>query len=157
MKLMHYILLIFSLLSTPSFAGEILLARDLVKDARQANQKNLPIVFFVTSEHCPFCERLRDEYFKFSPNDKRFILRELVIDEAHNTANFNGKIISHYQLAKRYNISLTPTIAFVDAKGEMLAEPIIGLVGMDYYHYYFEKALRASISTLKKQQIAKLD
>ena len=152
-KFLQTLLLVLFALSGPTFAdpvfGPIELAKDLEQDASSSLAKNKPIVFFVTADHCPYCEQLRQEYFKFSSDDERFILRELELDEYHSVVGFDGKTINHQLLADRYHISLTPTVAFVGPDGEQLTDAIIGVLTMDFYNYYFEKALGESISKLK--------
>ena len=131
--------------------GTIELAENLAQDASVSSSQNKPIVFFVTADHCPYCEKLRQEYFKFSPNDERFILRELELDNHHSVVGFDGTKTNHRTLAKQYKISLTPTVAFVGPDGEQLADSIIGVPLMDFYNYYFEKALGQSISQLEEE------
>ena len=135
-------------IAEPVFAP-IELAEDLEKDASISLQQDKPIVFFVTADHCPYCEQLREEYFQFSTEDDRFLLREIELGIYHETLNYEGKYSNHQLLADRYDISLTPTIAFVGPDGEPLAKPIVGILTMDFYHYYFEKALTESIALLK--------
>lgn len=131
------------------------MAEDLATDAQSARAGTKPIVFFVTADHCPYCEQLRQEYFQFSPSDERFILREIELDEFHSLVGFDGKISSHQRLADQYNITLTPTVAFVGPDGAPLNDSIVGVLTMDFYHYYFEKALDLSIAKLKKTSLAK--
>ena len=136
-------------------AEPIELAFDMAKDASIARAEKKPIVFFVTADHWPYCEQLRQEYFQFSPSDQRFILRELELDEFHDVIDFDGDKINHRLLADRYDISLTPTVAFVGPDGEKLTDSIVGVLTMDFYNYYFEQALNASISQLDGAKIAK--
>jgi thioredoxin-related protein len=150
-KLLLSLLVVLFSLSRPVIAEPITIARDLAKDASISLAQNRPIVFFVTADHCPYCEKLRQEYFKFSTGDERFLLRELELDEYHSVVGFDGKTINHQLLADRYQISLTPTVAFVGPDGEKLAESLVGVPIMDFYNYYFEKALGESISKLKEE------
>ena len=152
----HLLLIILGCLLSPAIlADSIQLAENLEHDARASRNDDRPIVFFVTADHCPYCEKLRQEYFRFSPGDERFILRELELDQHHDAVDFDGTQTDHRKLARRYNISLTPTVAFVGPDGALLSKPIIGVLTMDYYHYYFEQALSASMNKLKSQQIAR--
>lgn len=144
-----FISLALGLLSLSANAGQIILAHDLEQDAIDSKSNFKPIVLFVTAEDCPYCERLREEYFQFSTEDDRFLLREIELGVYHETRNYDGKYSNHQLLAERYDISLTPTIAFVGPDGEPLAKPIVGILTMDFYHYYFEKALSESIALLK--------
>ena len=144
-----FIGLVLGLLSLSANAGQIELAQNLEQDALDSKSNGKPIVLFVTADDCPYCEQLRDEYFQFSTEDDRFLLREIELGPYHETLNYDGKNSNHQLLADRYDISLTPTIAFVGPDGEPLAKPIIGILTMDFYHYYFEKALAESIALLK--------
>lgn len=146
--------IILCLFSFSSQAEPIQIADDLEKDAQVSRTENKPIVFFVTADHCPYCEQLRQDYLKFSPSDERFILREIELDEFHSLVGFKGEIMSHQLLADQYNISLTPTVAFVGPDGTELADSIVGVLTMDFYHYYFEKALDQSISKLRENKLA---
>jgi len=145
-----FIALLLGLFSLPTHAGEIQMAQNLAKDAQDSRDNKKPIVLFLTAEDCPYCEKLREEYFQFSTEDDRFILREVEIGPYHDTLNFEGKTSNHQLLADRYGLSLTPTVAFVGPDGEPLAKPIVGILTMDFYHYYFEKALQESISALEQ-------
>ena len=136
-------------------AEPIMIADDLALDAQNARENNKPIVFFVTADHCPYCERLRDEYFKFSPGDERFILREIELDQNPEVVDFAGEQSDHRKIADKYGIWLTPTVAFVGPDGEQLTDPIVGVLTMDFYHYYFEEALGKSIDNLGNTRLAK--
>ena len=138
-------------------AEPISLARDLARDAETSRKDNKPIVFFVTADHCPYCEKLRDEYFKFSPGDERFILRELELDDHHDVVGCDGENSDHRKIANRYGISLTPTVAFVGPDGRALTDPIVGVLTMDFYHFYFEQALSASINSLNNTALAQAE
>lgn len=136
-------------------AEPIEFAEDLSRDANAAQTGNKPIVLFVTADHCPYCEQLREEYFQFSTNDERFILRELELDYYHDVIDFNGDKINHQLLADRYKISLTPTVAFVGSDGKELTDAIVGVLTMDFYNHYFEQALTDSITQINGAKLAK--
>jgi len=142
-------LMSLSLYATTAAAQRIEMAQNLAQDGRDSKQNQRPIVLFITAVDCPFCEQLRQEYFKFSTEDPRFILREIELGTDHDAINFDGKSANHQLIADRYDAYLTPTVMFVGPDGATLNEPIVGILTMDYYHYYFEKALQASIAKLK--------
>ena len=152
--LLFFLFGLLNLSISASAAEPIQVAADLDFDAGISRKENKPIVFFVTADHCPYCEKLRQEYFNFSTDDERFILRELELDEYHSVVGFDGRKSNHRVLADRYGISLTPTVAFVGPNGEELADAIVGLLTMDFYNYYFEKALDESISQLQSTALA---
>ena len=149
------LLIVFALfVSLGAQAEPIVLAEDLAMDAENAREGQKPIVFFVTADHCPYCEKLRDEYFKFSPGDERFILRELELDQNPDVVGFSGEQSNHRKIAEHYGIWLTPTVTFVSPDGEQLTDPLVGVLTMDFYHHYFEEALGKSIDRLGSTRLA---
>ncbi len=138
-----------------AWAEPIQLAENLALDAREARREAKPIVLFVTANHCPYCDQLREEYFQFSRSDPRFILRELELDMHHDVVDFNGDKSNHQSIADRYDIWLTPTVAFVGPDGKPLNDSIVGVLTMDFYDFYFEQALEASVQQMQDSKLAK--
>ncbi|MEE9447096.1 MAG: thioredoxin fold domain-containing protein [Arenicellales bacterium] len=146
---MKSLILFLSLISSITYAEPIAMAENLAVDGKTAQQENKPIVFFMTAGHCPYCEQLREEYFQFSPSDERFILREIELDEGPDLIGFNGDASTHRKVAKKHQVFLTPTVVFVDSKGDEIVEPMVGVPTMEFYHFYFEQALEKAIAKVQ--------
>lgn len=129
--------------------GQIELADNLQQDGQLASTEKKPIVLFVTASYCEFCEILREEIFQFLPKDPRFILRELVIDSEFPLKDFSGNKMNHGVFSDQLNTTLTPTVLFLDGKGENAAEAMVGVLTLDFYNYYFEENLTKARETLK--------
>ena len=56
-------------------------------------------------------------------------------------------LVSLVSPARRSGVFLTPTVLFLDGKGQSLAEPLVGVSNVDFYLYYLER--RISQSRLK--------
>ncbi len=135
--------------------GPIPVADDLQRDAQSAQKTQKPIVLFTTASDCPFCEVLREEVFQFLPNDERFILREVIIDNANKpVTNFDGSSTSLPEVADQYGVNLTPTVLFVGTNGEQLIEPMVGVITLDFYNYYFDEAIKQSTQAIKSNRLA---
>lgn len=145
----YLLLLVSALFSYTSFAEPIKLAGNLSLDAERSRQQNRPLVVFFTNHDCPYCEILRAEQFQFLSNDKRFILREIELDSGNQVTDFDGKTRDHGQFARRYAVSLTPTVAFIGPEGQQLADPIVGVLTLDFYSYYFDKAVAQATDRLR--------
>ncbi|MEA3290790.1 MAG: thioredoxin fold domain-containing protein [Pseudomonadota bacterium] len=147
--LLMLILLPLSLAVYPAWAGQdILLADDLQQDGRVVREEGKPIVALVTATYCEYCETLKDEVFRFLTDDDRFLLREVVIDGGWPVQDFDGQESGHGLLGKEYKVKLTPTVLFLDEDGKALAEPLVGVLTLDYYSYYFDKRVAEATETL---------
>ncbi len=137
-QLLTFTLALFSLSATAGPGKELALAENLYNDAAEANNSKIPIVVLVTATYCEYCEVIKEEVFQFMTEDERFILRELVVDGGWDLRDFNGEENSPYKVARRYRASLTPTVLFLGPDGEQLADPLIGVLTLDYYSAYLD-------------------
>lgn len=137
-------------------ATEITLSSNLLSDSQAARSDQKPIVLFVTASDCPYCETLREEVFQFLPNDSRFILREIVMDDAkRKVIDFNGDDTSASLIADQYGVFLSPTVLFVDANGKQLSKPLVGVLTLDFYNYYFDQNITQSTQMIRQQTLSK--
>jgi thioredoxin-related protein len=126
--------------------------RDLHADAATSRQNRMPLLLFFDREECPFCERALREYLvPFSRDEwkNRALFRQVEIDRTLPVRDFDGTVTTHQALAARYGISLSPTVLIVDAQGRAMAEPIVGLLTVDFYGAYIQNALADAWARLK--------
>lgn len=112
----------------------------------------MPLLLFFDREECPFCERALREYLvPFSRDEwkNRALFRQVEIDRTLPVRDFDGTVTTHQALAARYGISLSPTVLIVDAQGRAMAEPIVGLLTVDFYGAYIQNALAHASARLK--------
>jgi hypothetical protein len=145
-------------LSTPRGTGQPPIARgatlppaqDLAADAGRSARERRPILLFFDRAECPYCERALREYVVPLAQDEwkdRAILRQVEIDLALPVRSFDGTMTTHAALAARYGVSLSPTVVFVDAGGNVLAGPVVGLMP-DFYGAYLDNALTEAMRRL---------
>ena len=138
--------------STPILRAErIVIEEDnLEKLALKMKQDKLGLVIMFHAEYCDYCERLENDLLqpmvRSGEYDDKVLIRKIQVDGAYDLVNFNGQQISSDQLATMYDASLTPTLVFVDAKGEEQAERILGYTTPDLFGAYVDRA----INTLHK-------
>jgi len=107
----------------------------------------LPILLFFDRDECPYCEQALREYLvPFSREEwkGKAVFRQVGIDRRDPVVDFAGVRTTHQALAERYGVFLSPTVLIVDAKGNRLAEPIVGLLTVDFYGAYIDNALKAA-------------
>lgn len=133
-------------------ASELAHARTLAADARVATDRKLPILLFFSQAGCGFCERARREYLRplalSGAWATRALMREVPIEAT--LTGFDGKRISGRDLARVYGIRVFPTVVFVDASGNLIAEPLAGFTVPDFYGAYLEQRLEAASARLAK-------
>ena len=126
-------------------------ANDLAADAAASRRERLPILLFFDRDECPYCEQALREYLvPFSREEwqGKALFRQVGIDRLDPVLDFRGARTTHQALAERYGVFLSPTVLVVDANGQPLGEPIVGLLTVDFYGAYIDNALKAARARL---------
>lgn len=135
-------------------AGEILpLAVDLKKDAQTAQQHNVPVVLFFTATWCGYCKKLEENIlnplFERTDLESYGEFRQVVMDKSHwMMKDLNGQAIEMKTLGPALKIKVAPTTLFLNAQGQQIAEPIVGLTLEEFYPGNLEKSLNQALSAL---------
>lgn len=130
-------------------------AADTLTDATNlqslgAAHPNEVIVLMVSQENCGYCVRVKEDYLKpLLKSANHPPLRLLHLDKSSEVIDFDGTSRSGSLIASRLGGRFTPTLLFVDAKGNPVHEPIVGLTTPDYYGYYLDQAIADSRQRLK--------
>lgn len=128
-------------------------AQDLAVDAATSARTQTPILLFFDREDCPYCERALREYLvpmsREQPWQAQAIYRQVEVDRPLAVVDFDGTATTHGALAKRFSVTLTPTVLVVDARGNPLEAPLVGL-SPDFYAAYLENAIAAASKRLRR-------
>lgn len=131
----------------------ITLAESFVTDAEASTIGRLPIVIFISQHGCPYCEVLRDQVLfpmaRSGQLQEKSVFRELSLDAGFTVTDFNGAEIAGRKFADRYAASVTPTLLFLDAEGNEIAGKLIGISNIEYYNFYYGKALKAATAAIE--------
>ena len=130
-------------------------AVDLTIDAGHQRGNGLPIVLFFNRDGCPYCERALREYLVPMQNDPAYrakvMFRQIEINRRLPLVDFDGGRTTHRQFAMGHRITLTPTIHFVDSRGDDLVPPIVGLPTLDFFQSYLDTAIDDSRKKLAER------
>ncbi|MDP1682302.1 MAG: thioredoxin fold domain-containing protein [Burkholderiales bacterium] len=136
--------------------GILPLATDLSKDAKLARDKRIPILILFSMTGCVYCDRVRDEVLipttRNAEYDNKVIMVEVDYSNLSKMIDFNGKTTTQAAFAAKNRIGLTPTVKFFDSQGREVADPIVGLVTVDYYGGFLDQAIDASIAKIRRDQ-----
>lgn len=132
-------------------------ATDLATDAALARRDTLPILLFFDRVGCPYCEQALREYLVPMSRDAwagRAVFRSIDIDRSLPVTGFDGKPTTHAALASHYGVTLSPTVLVVDATGVALSDPIVGLLTVDFYGAYLDRALEHATARIRRDAIS---
>jgi hypothetical protein len=119
-------------------------ARDLSIDGQVSRRERKPILLFFDRLECPYCERALREYLVPLSRENwrdRALFRQIDIDRPLPLVDFDGTPTTHDRVAARYRVRLSPTVIVVSGDGTVLSGPLVGLMSVDFYGAYLERAL----------------
>jgi len=113
--------------------------------ASQACQNQRVLTVLVARQDCPYCDKLKRQVLlpdlKSGQFDNQWLLGEFRIDEGESVIDFTGKRVPAPALAKQWRAELTPTVLFLNRRGEEIAPRITGLKLVDFYDDYLQRSL----------------
>lgn len=134
-------------------AAELPKARNLAADARQVRSARMPIMLFFAAEDCTYCHIVEDDYLRPMFNSGRYrdtiLFRRVLIDDTRELTDFQGNPVAPDVFAKRYGVSFTPQVKFLDANGKELVPGLVGLMTRDFYAGYLDDAIDAAVAKLR--------
>lgn len=127
---------------------------DFSKLGRLLTEKRLPLVLMFSSEYCAYCVRLEKDFLipmQISGDYvERAVIRKMKIDYGNTIRDFDGKPVDADEFAQRYNISVTPTVVFLDGQGNQLAAKQVGLTTPDFYGGYLDESIATALDLLRR-------
>lgn len=133
--------------------GKLPLATDLTMDAKLAREKRIPILILFSTRGCAYCNRVREEILipttLNADYDNKVIMVEIDSSNHAKLIDFEGKATTQAAFVAKNKVGLTPTVKFFDAQGREVADPIVGLVTVDYYGGFLDQAIDASIAKIR--------
>ena len=118
----------------------------------QTNSKPLMLVF--RASYCHYCRQLEKNelqpLIQHTTVRDRIIIRTVTLDTEHSLKNWQGIEITSKQLGKQYQVSITPTLVFINSQGKELVESIKGYNGSEFYGAYLENAIAQAQQALKQ-------
>lgn len=128
-------------------------AEDLRSESVAVQARVLPLLIEFSAKDCVFCLQLEEDFLKpmlrSGDYTERVIIRKIDITSDTQLTDFNGQVISAQALARRYGVKVTPTVVLLDAKGQELAERLIGVTTPDFYGGYLDTAIDESLQRLR--------
>lgn len=147
--------------SSALIAGAMLPAVTLAKDtalpvpaslpaaADAATRLGEPLVLLITLPSCPFCELVRRSYLLPARQDAGLQAWQLdVTDRTTALLGFDGRPTTAALQTTAWKARFTPTVLFLGARGQELAERLVGIAVPDFYGTYLEDRLATARKAL---------
>jgi len=118
--------------------------------ARDAAKKGEPLVLLVSLPGCPYCELVRRSYLLPMRAEGLQAFQINVTDNRQPVRDFAGVPSTGAALARKRQASFTPTVLFFDARGNEIAQRLVGVAVPDFYGAYLDAELataRARLTT----------
>ena len=137
---------LFLLLSAGSGMAQSLdSTEDWSQVSAAARGDGLPVVVVVTGDGCGHCERMRRDLLA-DPETCALLNGQVVAREFHRetggkVTDFDGEQVRSRVFLSRYQVFATPTVLFLDSKGEPLTEPLVGYSDAEAYRQLVEERL----------------
>jgi thioredoxin-related protein len=155
-RLNHALPLLLAIAAGAAGAGpnDLPAAVDLRREAARSTQAGHPLVIIFSRADCRYCETVKRDYLKPLAADPRYaqlVIRQVNQDSNAALGDFRGEKTSHARFAGAQKVKLVPVVAFYDAQGRQLAEPIVGARLPDFYQSYLESAIAKAGAALPGQ------
>ena len=118
---------------------------NLQEAAATLRQQGSVLVLLVSRSDCAYCREVRLHYLlplARSEAGRPWLIRELESDQVSSLRQLDGSSVSVKEWLKRMHVNFFPTVLFLDAAMQPLAEPLRGLDQAGFYGAYLEQRLQ---------------
>lgn len=130
--------------------------RDFSRLGDEIQRKRVPLVLMFSAEYCSYCIRVENDFLipmQISGDyTDRAVIRQVKIDFGNEVVDFKGKRVDADEFAARYNITVTPTLVFLDHRGNQLATKRVGLMTPDFYGGYLDESIATALDILRRNK-----
>lgn len=138
------------LVSIPIQAEPLQTVEDFEQLAATMQETSKPLVLTFDAEHCHYCKRLEADHLQpmLNNNDykQRILIRSIEFDGGHEIKDFAGKPLTASDFSSKYKVRITPTILFLNAKGEEIVERMLGYNTPELYGAYLDRAIDKAVA-----------
>lgn len=162
-KRLSKLLLAMLMFAGPVIGGSTTMVQvtDLRQEAQIAKANNLILVVEFSSEYCGFCRKLEDLFLlpmqRNAQYSEKVLIRSISLDSYETLVDFQGQMLSTTEFASRYDVSLTPTLIFLNADGEEMSDKLVGIWSEDFYGGYIDSRIDEARDKLRPVNLAKSD
>lgn len=118
--------------------------------AQAASRRGEPLVVMTTLTGCPYCNLVRQHHLLPLTRAGQVVAVQLDVRDRRSTLQgFAGESTTPADQIARWNAKFAPTVMFFGARGQELAERLVGVAVPDFYGEYLEARLEEARKRLK--------
>lgn len=146
-KLVLPLAIAFSLVGGPAASDSVIMiqAADLRTESRLAKQKGLVLVIEFSADDCAYCRKLEQLFLlpmqRNAEYGEKILLRMVSLSDFDSLIDFDGRSITTNEFAAQYDVSLTPTLVFLNADGVEMSEKLVGIWSEDFYGGFIDNRI----------------
>lgn len=127
-------------------AGDVTLpvAGDLPAQLLAALRQRQPLVVLVSLPGCPFCKAVRESHLAPAVREQGLPVVQVDMRSQQALCDFRGEASTHERLIEAWRIRIAPTVLFLGARGDEVAQRLVGSYLPDFYGGYLEQRLEAA-------------
>jgi thioredoxin-related protein len=118
---------------------------DLRQEAQIASDRNLVLVIEFSSEYCGYCRKLEELFLmpmqRNAEYNAKVLIRTVSLDAFETLVDFDGRSMSTSDFASRYDVSMTPTLLFLNSEGVEMSEKLVGIWSEDFYGGFIDNRI----------------
>ena len=119
-------------------------AQDFSRDVVAMREQVIPMLVLFDTPDCSYCRQVEKGYLEPMQNQgargRKLLFRVVGRRSAANLRDFDGNQTSHRAFAHQHRVTFTPTVMLFDAKGVLVAPPLVGL-NPEFYGAYLEQTI----------------
>ena len=146
--------LIFTFFTVNAAEVKIEEVKDFHAIAKKMQKEKLVLVLEFHAKHCVYCKQLEAEILEpmliSGDYNDLVLIKQLAVDSEATIKGFDGKVTTGVKLSKQMNIIVSPTLVFLNAKGEEISERIVGINTPEMFGAYVDAAIDEGRKTLEK-------
>ncbi len=128
-------------------------SNDLQRDAALAVERGVPMMLMISAEECPYCKVMESDYLvpllRNRAYDERVLIRKIHLDSFDEITDFGGELVMPTELSQRYNVWVTPTLLFLDGRGQEVQKRMVGLGVRDFVSAFIDESIFAAMKMIR--------
>lgn len=127
-------------------------ASDLRLEAEIVRAGGLVLVLEMSDEDCAYCRKLERLFLlpmqRNAGYNAKILVRSIPLSDVDTVIDFDGRTLTTNEFAARYDVSVTPTLLFLNADGVEISERLVGIWSEDFYGAFIDERIDAAIEQL---------
>ncbi len=118
---------------------------DLRTESLLAKQNGLVVVIEFSADDCAFCRKLEELFLlpmqRNTEYDDKILLRVVSLSDSDSLIDFDGRLVSTAEFAAQYDVTVTPTLVFLNTDGEQASEKLVGIWSEDFFGGFIDNRI----------------